>query len=95
MVLTSTDNEHLIKIMEYLTTVNKQFKDLVTPKLQKYGINSSNLEISIEKVQEEINQMLRKIDESRNVLDESGKTDLEPEEKKPDWTSINWGKRKH
>jgi WD40 repeat protein len=82
LVLTSTDNEHLEKIMEYLTTVNKQFKDLVTPKLQKYGINSSNLEISIEKVQEEINQMLRKTDDSRDVLDESGKKDLEPEEKK-------------
>jgi WD40 repeat protein len=92
--LSPTDIEHLTKIKEYLTTINLQISDLVIPKLQKYGIISSNMKISIEKVQEEINQILREAEESEDILEEPSKKDSKSKEKKPDWTSIDWGRRR-
>jgi WD40 repeat protein len=92
--LSTTDIENLTKIMEYLTTVNIQISDLVIPKLQKYGIISSEMKISIEKVQKEINQILREAEESENILEEPSKKDSKSKEKKPDWTSIDWGRRR-
>ena len=49
---------------------------------------------SVEKVRKEINRMLKEKDESEELSDEFEKKDLEPKEKKPDWTSIDWGRRK-
>jgi len=92
--LTPTDIEHLNKILEYMATINQQVKDLVTPKLSNYGIDSLDLQVSIEKIQDEINKKLKSTEEFHRQPDDVSKGDIEKKEKEADWTSIDWGRRK-
>jgi WD40 repeat protein len=88
--LTPTDIEHLTNILEYLNAVDQQVKDLITPKLQIYGIDSKKMQATIEKVQDEINKKLK----GSSELHEPIKDEKVDKEKEADWTSIDWGHRK-
>lgn len=89
--LTSTDVEHLTKILEYLNAVDQQLKNLITPKLQSYDIDTRNMQSTIDLVLYEINKKLRGFDEIQKPIDDK---QIE-KEKEADWTSIDWGRRKH
>ncbi|MFX0014867.1 MAG: WD40 repeat domain-containing protein [Promethearchaeota archaeon] len=92
--ITTTDIEHLVKISEYLTTVNQQIREVIIPELNSFGIDASALENSLNDVQEKIkDQLTEHGNEERGVQEKS--ENILSQEKKPDWTSIDWGKRKH
>ncbi len=89
--LTSTDVEHLTRILEYLNAVDQQLKNLITPKLQSYDIDTRNMQRTIDLVLDEINKKLRDFDEIHEPTDDK----QVEKEKEADWTSIDWGRRKH
>jgi hypothetical protein len=91
--ISPVDIEHLQKISEYLSTISKQIKELVIPELKSFRIDTKPLEKSLEDVRE---NLMQKLAEQSDVKGEVIDTveDTPPQEKKPDWTSIDWGKRK-
>jgi WD40 repeat protein len=87
------DIEHLHKISEYLTTISQQIKELIMPELKAFRIDTNALEKSLEDVRNNLQQKLaERSDEKEEVVDTV--EDKVPREKKSDWTSIDWGKRK-
>ncbi|MFX1282653.1 MAG: hypothetical protein ACFFB5_03325 [Promethearchaeota archaeon] len=89
----SVDVNHLMKISEYLTQVTQQIKELVVPELKSFRIDTSALEKSLEDVQKNIKNRLAEYSEDEKEIEE--KTDGTVPREKKDWTSIDWGKRKH
>lgn len=91
--ISPVDIEHLHKISEYLTTISQQIKELVVPELKSFRIDTNVLEKSLEDVRVNLKQRLaEQSDVKEEVVDKA--EDLPPQEKKSDWTSIDWGKRK-
>ncbi|MHA2226338.1 MAG: WD40 repeat domain-containing protein [Candidatus Hodarchaeales archaeon] len=91
--LTSTDVKHLTKVSEYLTTVSLQIKDQVAPKLHSFGISTQKLSNSLEEVNQELKEQLSNRADKEEETHEK-KEEIAPQEEKPDWKSIDWGKRR-
>ena len=85
--------EHLQKISAYLTTISQQIKELVIPELKSFRIDTDALEKSLEDVRGNLTKRLAEHREEKEEVVETVE-DTPPQEKKPDWTSIDWGKRK-
>ncbi len=89
----SVDIEHLQKISEYLTTISQQIKELVIPELKSFRVDTNALEKSLEDVRDILEERLTEYSEEKKEVVEKVE-DTSSLEKKPDWTSIDWGKRK-
>lgn len=89
----SVDIEHLQKISEYLTTISQQIKELVIPELKSFKIDTNALEKSLDDVRDTLEERLAEYSEEKKEVVETVEN-TPPQEKKPDWTSIDWGKRK-
>jgi len=92
-IITPIDFEHLLKISEYLTTIFQQIKELVIPELKSFSIDTNALEKSLEDVRDKIKERLAEHSEGKKDVVDTVE-DKPSQEKKPDWTSIDWGKRK-
>ncbi len=92
-VISTDDIEHLTKISEYFATVTQQIKEIVVPELKSFGIDTGALVNSLDEVKENIRDCLTESSEDGKKTKEKVE-ETPPEEKKPDWTSIDWGKRK-
>lgn len=88
-----SDIEHLTKISDYLATITQQVKEIVVPELKSFGIDPSALEKSLDQVQENLKERLTEYSEEETKAEEPLEK-IPPKEKKPDWTSIDWGGRK-
>ncbi|UCE12911.1 MAG: hypothetical protein JSV04_12055 [Candidatus Heimdallarchaeota archaeon] len=91
--ISTTDLEHLTKISDYLETISQQIKELVVPELESAEIDSSALIKSLDEVQKDLKRRLEGQTETQPKPEEL-KEEPPPEEEKPDWTSIDWGKRR-
>lgn len=92
--ISSVDIEHLTKISDYLSTVTQQVKELVVPELRSFRIDTNVLENSLDEIRDEIKARLADYSEARKETEEAVE-ETPPQEKKSDWTSIDWGKREH
>ncbi|MFW9904703.1 MAG: hypothetical protein ACFFFH_10245 [Candidatus Thorarchaeota archaeon] len=91
--ISPVDIEHLHKISEYLATISQQIKELVIPELKSFRIDTNALEMSLEDVRENLAQRLADQGVVKEEVVDTLK-DTPPQKKKPDWTNIDWGKRK-
>lgn len=91
--ISTTDLEHLTKISDYLATITQQIKELVVPELQSVEIDSSKLVNSLDEVQKNLKSRLAGKTETQPESEEITE-EVPPKEKKSDWTSIDWGKRR-
>lgn len=91
--VSATDIEHMTKISEYLTAITQQIKESVVPKLESFEIDVDELENALDKVQENLQEWLVDYTEKKTDVEEKIE-ESPPQEKKPDWTSIDWGRRK-
>ena len=91
--VTPVDIEHLNKISEYLTTISQQIKELVIPELKSFSIDTNALENSLEDVRDKLKERIADHSEGKEDIGDTVE-DRPSQEKKPDWTSIDWGKRK-
>ncbi|MHA2244477.1 MAG: hypothetical protein ACXADY_05870 [Candidatus Hodarchaeales archaeon] len=92
-VISSGDIEHLTKISEYFATVTQQIKEIVVPELKSLGIDTDALINSLDEVKENIRDHLTGYNEDDKIAEEKVE-ETTPKEKKADWTSIDWGKRR-
>ena len=92
-IIAPVDFEHIHKISEYLTTISQQIKELIIPELKSFSIDTNALEKSLEDVRDKIKERLAEHSEGKKDVVDTVE-DRPVQKKKPDWTSIDWGKRK-
>ncbi|MFX1515923.1 MAG: WD40 repeat domain-containing protein [Promethearchaeota archaeon] len=91
--VTPIDIEHLHKISEYLATISQQIKELVIPELLSFKIETNALQKALDDVRGKLKERLAEHSEGKEEVEGTAE-EADSQEKKPDWTSIDWGKRK-
>ena len=87
------DNDSLIKIKEYLSTISKQLTDLIQPKLKEIGINSEPLQIALKEIEEQVSRKVKHLQD--RTIHQSGQSDEEKKtEQESEWKSFDWGSKK-
>ncbi|MHA1214647.1 MAG: WD40 repeat domain-containing protein [Candidatus Hodarchaeales archaeon] len=82
--------ENLEKISEYFNTVLKQIDEMIAPELESFGIDTYQVATSMKNILESINTKL----EGFKAGDLDIRQENEGNEEKPDWTGIDWGKKR-